>query len=326
MEAETRKCALEGCDVSFETRDPRKRFCTKKHADLSRNRKPATTVGVPTVPPAADELSDVELTRSLEQRGFVVHRPRPPVELTDVVDLSGIEGEERIRLAVVSCTHFGSKYQQLTHLREFCKYAIDQGAQYFVHGGDVEDGPQSRHRNPQELFLHTFGSIADYVAEQLPSGLPWKMISGNHDDWWTLDGGPDMIEAIARRRDDVEYIGKSLAYLQLGDVRIEVFHANDGGSKQPSLKLRQHLESLSPAMKPNILLLGNYHKHCTAFHRNVLGIQLASFQAQSSWMAGRSLVSEVGGIIVDVGTSAKGLSGSAKFEIVSFYEPREDDF
>lgn len=265
-----------------------------------------------------------EMMRLLEQEGFVVHKPRPPEALT--YDAGEVLGKDRVKLAVVSCTHFGSKYQQLTALREFCAYAIDQGCDYFVHGGDVEDGPFDRHRNPQELFLHDFGAMRDYTAEQLPTGLPWLMISGNHDDWWTLNGGPDLIEAVAGLRDDITYLGRSQGYVKLGDATVEVFHANDGGSKQPSLKLRNHLESLSPAMKPNLLLLGNYHKFCVAYHRNVLGVQLPSFQAQSAWMAGKSLVSEVAGVIVEIGTHTKGLAPLHRFEVVHCYEPRENDF
>lgn len=276
-----------------------------------------TTIEVPS-------LSRENAMRLLEQEGFVVHKPRPPAALT--YDVGEILGKERIKLAVVSCTHFGSKYQQRTALQEFCAYAIDQGCDYFVHGGDVEDGPVERHKNPQELFLHDYEAMRDYVVEQLPRGLPWLMISGNHDDWWTLGGGPDIIKAVAKERDDVTYLGKSQGYVTLGDATIEVFHANDGGSKQPSLKLRNHLESLSPEMKPNMLLLGNYHKFCVAYHRNVLGVQLPSFQKQSAWMAGKSLVSEVAGVIVEIGTHTKGLSASARFEAVYFYEPRESDF
>jgi len=237
-----------------------------------------------------------------------------------------IEGTERIKMAVVSCTHFGSKFQQLTALREFCSYAVDQGIDYFVHGGDVEDGPVRRHRNPQGVFLHTFGAYRDYVAENLPTGAPWLMISGNHDDWWTADGGPDIIEAVAGLRDDITYLGQSHGFLKLGDATVEVLHANDGGAKQTSLKLRNHLESVSPAMKPNLCLLGNYHKFCVASHRNVLGVQLPSFQAQTPWMSSKSYVSEVAGVILEIGTTTKGLAGSAKFELVTTYEPREEDY
>src|SRR6266511_4125200 len=70
---------------------------------------------------AAEELKDDELIHLAEQRGYVIHKPRP-IE-TPVLDVSSLTGKDRLKFAVVSCTHFGSKYQQLTALREFTQYA-----------------------------------------------------------------------------------------------------------------------------------------------------------------------------------------------------------
>ncbi|GIU97387.1 MAG: hypothetical protein KatS3mg013_1190 [Actinomycetota bacterium] len=55
-------------------------------------------------------------------------------------------------------------------------------------------------------------------------------------------------------------------------------------------------------------------------------MQLPSFQAQTPWMAGKSLVSEIGGVIVEIGLHPKGLSPVTRFEVVYTFEPREDDW
>lgn len=262
-----------------------------------------------------------------ELSGFVVHKPLPKDATARTISLDEIKGGSRIKLAVVSCTHFGSKYQQPTALRDFCEYAVSEGVDAIIHAGDLEDGPVDRHKNPQEVFKHDYDAMLDYCVEAMPNvGVPWYIISGNHDDWWTLGGGPDMIRALCDRRDDFTYLGKSLGYLTFGDVNIEVTHLNTGTGYAYSYKPQKHIESLDPMRKPNVALIGNFHKFCAIYYRNVLGIQLPSFQRQSAWMAGKSLVSEVGGVIVEVGLTKKGLAPSTKFEVVYTFEPKENDW
>jgi predicted phosphodiesterase len=274
----------------------------------------------------ADSLDEQELIGVLEQRGYVVQRPAPPK--AETISLDHLTGKERLKLAVVSCTHLGSRYQQLTALREFCAYATRRAkVDAFIHAGDVGDGPTARHRNPHEVFKHTYDAALDYIAESLPvTGRPWYMISGNHDDWWTLDGGPDMIRALAEQREDIQYLGKSLGYLTFRNTRIEVTHLNTGSAYAYSYKAQKHIESLSVERRPHVSLIGNFHKFCAIYYRNVLALQLPSFQAQTPWMAGKSLVSEVGGVIVEIGLHPKGLSPLTRFEVVYTFEPREEDW
>lgn len=272
-----------------------------------------------------EELPDEEAIRVLEERGYIVQRPAPPK--AETVDVSHLVRGERIRLALVSCTHLGSRYQQLTALREFCAFARTRKVHAFVHAGDITDGPVSRHRNPHEVFKHTYDAALDYACEVLPrTGKPWYVISGNHDDWWLEDGGPELGRALAERRDDVTYLGRSLGYLAFGETRIEVVHLNTGSAYAYSYKLQKHVEALSVQRRPHVAIVGNFHKWCSLWYRNVLCIQLPSFQAQTPWMAGKSLVSEVGGVIVDVGLAPKGLAPVVSIDVVWTFEPREEDW
>jgi predicted phosphodiesterase len=269
-----------------------------------------------------------EAVKTAERAGYIVHKPQPKDATARRIDVSDLSGTDRLKIAVVSCTHFGSKYQQPTALRKFCEYATSVAdVDLFVHAGDFGDGPTSRHKNPQEVFKHDYDATLDYLVETLPvTGKPWKIISGNHDDWWTLDGGPDMVKAFCAKRDDAEYLGRSLGYLEFKNTSIEVIHLNTGTGYAYSYKPQKHIESLDPARKPNVALIGNFHKFCAIYYRNVLGIQLPSFQRQSAWMAGKSLVSEVGGVILEIGLTRKGLAPSTKFEVVYTFEPKENDW
>jgi predicted phosphodiesterase len=264
----------------------------------------------------------------VQREGFIVHKPRPSENDTLTLDIAHLTGKDRLRLGIVSCTHFGSKYQQLTALREFCQYADrTRKVDAFVHAGDLEDGPVKRHKNPHELFKHDYEAMLDYSAEVLPrTRKPWYIIGGNHDGWWIDDGGPNLIKALCDRRDDLNYLGQDLGYLNFKDTRIEVFHYDSGTAYAYSYKPQKHVESLDASRKPAVSLIGNFHKFCALYYRNVLALQLPAFQAQTGWMARKSLVSEVAGVILDIGLHPKGLAPAMSFEVVYTFEPREEDW
>ena len=239
-------------------------------------------------------LKDEDVIRLAEERGYVIHKPMAPAREITVADTSRILGD-RVRIAVISDTHFGSKYQQPTLLRQFLLYAKSRGVSEILHIGDTGDGPFRRHHNPQDVWLHTFNSMVAYASstEALPElDIPYYFIDGNHDDWWSDDGGPIFGEALCAKRDDFNYLGSPSALRRYGDVLLEMFHPNDGGAYALSYKLQRHIEGMSPEEKPNIHLAGNYHKaiHLPGY-RNVEGFLVPAWMSRSHWMKGKSLVS-----------------------------------
>jgi predicted phosphodiesterase len=276
-----------------------------------------------------EPLKDADIIRIAEERGYVIHRPLPAVRPLIDVDISRVHGD-RVRLAVISDTHFGSKYQQTSHLHSFLAYAKKRKVQRILHCGDITDGPFRRHRNPHEVWLHSFGKTVDYVASKaaLPElGIPYDIISGNHDDWWLDDGGPDIVEAISARRDDFNYHGRVGAFLRFGHVTLEIAHPNEGGAYALSYKLQKHIEGMPPEEKPHILLEGNYHKavHLPAY-RNVEGFLVPAYQSRTHWMHGKRLASVIGGMILEFGLVTKGLAPSVCVEWVLERVPLNDDF
>lgn len=275
----------------------------------------------------ASQLRDEDAIELLERRGYVVHRPLPPGPKLREVDLSHIRGD-RVRIAVVSDTHLGSKYQQVTALERFLRYAKNQRVRAILHCGDVTDGPYMRHRNPDEVWLHTWTAMRDYAVEALPRlGVPWYVIAGNHDDWWTLDGGPDIVEAICAARDDMTYLGRAQGFLRFGEVVVELAHPNMGTAYALSYHLQRHVEGMPPEEKPHIYLAGNWHKavHLPAY-RNVEAFAVPAFQSRTHWMRGKRLASVVGGLILEFGAVTKGLAPSVRVEWVLEREPMPDDW
>jgi predicted phosphodiesterase len=275
------------------------------------------------------EAKDVDLIRAAEERGYVIHRPQPAVRPIIDLDIGRVKGE-RVRVAVISDTHFGSKYTQKTHLHNFLAYAKRRKVSAILHCGDLTDGPFRRHRNPHEVWLHSYDNTVDYVASEaaLPKlGIPYKVISGNHDDWWLDDGGPDIVAAIAAQRSDFEYLGRVGAFVRVGPVTIELAHPNEGGAYALSYKLQKHVEGMPQGEKPDILCEGNYHKAAhLPDYRGVEGFLVPAYQSRTHWMHGKRLASVVGGMILEFGIGNRGLAPSLEVEWVIERVPLNDDW
>jgi len=269
-----------------------------------------------------------EAIAALEREGYMVHKPGPPVEDTLDFDTSKIRGK-RVRIAVISDTHMGSKQQQITHLNAFAAYAKECKVDAVLHGGDMTDGPPQMHPGHlHNLFLQTYDAQRSYAIANLPAfgKTPVYAISGNHDESWLKNNAgpivPDICEGLGWN-----YVGQSAGYIRFGDVLIYLHHPHDGGAYALSYKLQKRIEALSPENKPHIFLAGNYHKavHLAAY-RNVEGFLLPSYQAQTPFMVSKGLPSVIGGVIIEFGIDNHGLAPSLKTEWVIQRMPVEEDY
>jgi len=270
-----------------------------------------------------------EAIATVERDGFIVHKPQPANE-PHLFDTSRVKGD-RVRIAFISDTHFGSKYQQVTYLREFMNYAEKEAkVDCFIHGGDVTDGPIEAHRGAiHEMFTGTYDGQRAVAIEQWPQTKKHTyVIRGNHDEFYLKNAGGDIVSDICAAR-GFDYVGDTTAgaRIEFGDVSVLVQHPHDGVGYALSYKLQRRIESLSPENRPSIYALGNYHKTChLPAWRNTEGFLLPSFQSQSAWMASKGLASIVGGLIVEFGITGKGLAPALKTEWVLYREPIPEDW
>lgn len=284
--------------------------------------------------PPPPTLDDKALVAMAEQRGYVIHKPAPPVEAV-VLDTSRIHGD-RVKLGILSDSHIGSKWQQATYLREHARYMAQQGVSAILVPGDVTDGSTSMHPGFEYgLWAHGADAQVDAAVEAFPEvGVPYYLIGGNHDASHYKAAGVDVIAAICSRRDDMSYLGPrissrhfagSIGYLEVGDVLIQLTHPHLGGTRTRSYRLETWIENLQ-APRPKIVVMGNFHKMVEILYRSTWGLLVPSYQAQTSWMASKGIESIVGGAIIEFGTVTKGLAPSLRIEWLVEWEPRANDW
>ena len=314
----TKTCPHAGswkCLGTFESENPSKIYCSRECKSRTGNTVAPESVPAPrsqALPPPPPEKAkpapDEALIAELQARGFTVSKERLP-EQTRVIDTSSFKGQA-VKIGVVSDTHLGSKWQQLTLLRKFYRFAEDEGVDFFVHCGDFVDGSTRMHRDAvYNNFVHGFDAQRDYAIDVYPqTKLTTYVIAGNHDYSFMNGDGGDIVSAICKERPELSYLGQIGAYLSIGPVSMYLHHPFDAGAKTLSWKLQCWIEQVAPERKPHLVLKGNYHKavHLPAY-RNVEGFLVPSFQAQTPFEKGKSIHSTVGGLILNLTYGDEGI-------------------
>ena len=181
---------------------------------------------------------------------------------------------------------------------------------FIIDTGDHLEGMSGRHGQIYELTHLGFEQQMGY-AEQLYNELPVKTygIDGNHDAWYKkkMNGGLIVGKELGRRVKNYEHLGEMEGDLNINNVKIKLFHANDMTAYATSYKLQKLIESFSGGEKPNILHSGHYHKALYMFLRNVHGFESGCLMGQSEWMRGKKIQAHIGFGVVDVYINKNGV-------------------
>jgi len=278
-------------------------------------------------------LPDKDLSEALCARGYKVEKIVPEeIDRRVRINPKLFEGD-RIQFAVISCTHLGSKFQQLTHLASFYRYVQDKGIKIVFHAGDMVDGIDVYSGHEFEVFIHGVDAQRDYTIEHYPkmeNGGKTYVIAGNHDYSFKKRAGSNIVKDIAAQRDDIDYLGIYGAYPQIPRLNMYIQHGGGGQAYARSYKMQKNIEQMSPDSKPDLYFLGHYHTSCLLLeYRNVTGFMLPSFQAQTPHARRMGWPAENGGFIVTVTINDRerrnGVS-KTEFEFVPFYVPIDEDY
>lgn len=238
-------------------------------------------------------------------------------------------GDRIIRFGVVSDSHIGSKYQQLTHLNTMYNIFEKENITDVYHAGDLTEGENMRPGHVYECFVHGADAIEQYIINNYPKRKDIKtyFINGNHDASTIKACGHDMGVFISKQREDMIYLGMLNAKVNLTpNCVLEINHPLDGGSYALSYSTQKYIDSITSGEKPNILIIGHHHKAMYLFYRNIHALEAGTFESQSAWMKGKRLAAHVGGWICEVHVDRNGNVNRFKSEFIPFYEMIKEDY
>jgi len=204
---------------------------------------------------------------------------------------------------IVSDTHLCDSECALPELQHFYQVCADEGITDVVHAGDLVTGMSVYPGQLHDLAVFGYDKQLEFAVENYPStyGITTHVIGGNHEEDYTKRAGFDMLNAIAKERDDILYHGMYDATIKLNGVSIGLQHGARGVGYAASYPLQRYIERIPPGEKPQIFILGHYHCSLYMFERDIHAFLPGSFMWSSNLLAKRlKLSGRPGGFIVTV--------------------------
>jgi len=234
---------------------------------------------------------------------------------------------EVIKIGIISDTHICSKFWQPTYLKMAYEHMKSMGISKVYHCGDITDGFYKDRM--EESYAFGADAQTDEVVKRYPNieGVTTYFITGNHDYTHIRNGGTDVGRQIANQRKDMIYLGRDYAKIWLTDkVDMDIVHPGDGTSYALSYQLQKRINNMSGGRKPKIMISGHYHKNFHMFYRNIHAMTAASFQAQSNWMRGKAIESDIGFVVLNISINANGDIIKFAHEYYPYYVSIVDDY
>ena len=213
------------------------------------------------------------------------------------------------KFAVTADNHLASKYSRLDVLNALFDWWESEGVETVYQLGNIIDG--EFRFNKFDLLAYGIEAQIDYLIENWPErkGITTKFITGDdHEGWYIQREGINVgqyIQDKAQRagRNDLEYIGhmeRNISFVNgEGSSWMRLIHAGGGSTYATSYTSQKYVESLQGGEKPNIVLVGHYHKFDYGYPREVRIIQAACTEDQTPFMRKKKIQAMVGGVLID---------------------------
>ncbi len=282
-----------------------------------------------------------DILRSLKDSGWeVINREGKfrleklaPNTVPSIHDTSRTYSGTHFEVGIISDTHIASKYTRWDIIN--CAYDEFErrGISTVFHAGNLLDGFSER-INASEVLFRNVTDQAHYCVQNYPykegmkthfltelchSGWAQKLVGLNVGEYIQLvsegEGRDDLIHAGCIEA-DFKYCTKDEA----GHSILRMVHPGGGSSYADSYQAQKIVESYTGGEKPDILVVGHFHKAGTFKPRGVHVVLAGACQSQSAWMRSRRISSHVGFSILNFSLDAKGAIAKFGYEFFPFYD------
>jgi len=198
------------------------------------------------------------------------------------IDISKFKGYE-VRFGLTADNHLCSKYYRADVLNALYDIWEKQGIKTVYQCGNMVDGEMNFNR--YDLCVPPgVEQQVDYFIKHWPQrkGISTKFICGDdHEGHYCRNAGIDfgkmvMYAAQKEGRKDLEYLGymeyDKIYSAKNGQCKMRLIHAGGGSSYATSYSVQKIVESYQGGEKPNVLLVGHFHKaeYCVPTNSEIL--------------------------------------------------------
>lgn len=232
-------------------------------------------------------------------------------------------GNKKFYYAYFSDAHMGSDAFQERHFDKMVKLINQYKPDFVLNAGDTLEGMSNRNGHVYELTHIGFHNQFNYAKDLLSNiKIPIYGIDGNHDQWYYIKSDIGLIvgKELEKSLPNYNHLGEMEGDLKVNNVKIKLFHGNDGSAYATSYKLQKLIESLDGGDKPDIVHSGHYHKSLYTFIRNVHGIESGTLCTQSKFMRGKKIPAHTGFGFVRIHHNNEGQIKRFNHEFIPFYK------
>jgi predicted phosphodiesterase len=239
-----------------------------------------------------------------------------------------------LKFGALGDTHLGSYYERLDILNALYDIYAKEGITTVFHCGNWIAG-ESR-LNQHEVKVHGVDGQIEYFVDNYPfrEGITTYFISGDdHEGWWQREDGFRNLGLYAQYaresggKHDLKYLGYLEANVDIIHPRtkaksdLRLTHPGGGTAYAVSYQIQKLIESYIND-KPQILLVGHYHKYDKLFYRNVWAVQTACIEDQSVFMRKGHNQAILGGCIIWVNQAPDGSINRFRDEFIPFFDEK----
>lgn len=160
-----------------------------------------------------------------------------------------------------------------------------------------------------ELLKIGYTDQKQYAIDLLTQiDIPIYAISGNHDRYFIKSCGADICSDIGKEIKNFSFIGHDEGDIKIKDIKIKLWHGEDGNSYAISYRLQKIVEAFTGGEKPSILLAGHTHKYGKFFIRHIHTLGTGAISKQSKWMRSKRLENHTGFGIIKFKMNKMGIS------------------
>lgn len=231
---------------------------------------------------------------------------------------------------VITDNHKGNRHHRQDVENEAYATFAREGITEVLNAGNWIDGECNFNRS--ELLVFGIDGQLDNWIDTTPvhEGIKTFFISGDdHEGWWNQResmniGQYAQLRAENAKRKDLQFIGHVEADIELkakkGSAVMRVMHPGGGSAYAFSYDPQKIVEAFQGGEKPQVLILGHYHKWDYCFPREVHVISAGCAEDQTMFMRKKKLAAHVGFSIIKLKQADDGHITRLQVEWANFYD------
>jgi hypothetical protein len=246
-------------------------------------------------------------------------------------EVKGAKGEWTHVFGFVTDNHLCNRHSRLDVLNASYDHFERLGIKRVYNAGNWIDG-EARFNKTELIVAPGLDNQLDYMINEYPvrDNIETHFIAGDdHEGWYQQREGIEVGRYLQNRaedagRTDLKYLGYGEADVKMsfgcGSSVMRVVHPGGGSAYAISYTDQKRVESYQGGEKPQIELVGHYHKFNYGYPREVHTVQGGCTTDQSLFMRKKRLQAHVGYSIIRIKQNEDGSVGGFQVQWCPFFD------